>query len=106
MAMKKSRIVSRRIDEEMVLYNEESNEIDQNIAKTLNDIAVANEELKSAECIKRARMEYTSLANSIEKYPSREKSAEVLKAHNDEIHALKVDIYKNNRYNFNNNIMY
>lgn len=104
--MKKSVTVSSRIDEEMVIFEGISNEIDQKIVKTQNDICVAKEELIRARHIKHTRMEYTSLANNIRQYPPREKTVEVMNSYTNELSALKVDIYKNNKYNFNYNIIY
>lgn len=93
-AMKKSQAVSNMNVEEMLIYDDMSNEIDNNIKNTKTEIDRAKEELKKAKTIRRNRMEYDVLAKLIIQHPPRTETAKRLDDLKDELQALKVNLLK------------
>lgn len=91
-AMKKSQAVSHMNIEEMLMYDNMSNEIDHNIKNTKTEIDHAKEELKKAKTIRRNRMEYDVLAKLIILHPPRTNTAKRLDDLKDELQALKVNL--------------
>jgi len=92
--MKKSQAVSNMNVEEMLIYDDMSNEIDNNIKNTKTEIDRAKEELKKAKTIRRNRMEYDVLAKLIIQHPPRTETAKRLDDLKDELQALKVNLLK------------
>lgn len=93
-AMKKSQAVSNMNVEEMLIYDNMSNEIDNNINNTKTEIDLAKEELKKAKTIRRNRMEYDVLAKLIIQHPPRTETSKRLDDLKDELQALKVNLLK------------
>lgn len=103
-AMKKSQAISGMNVEEMLMYDNMSNEIDHNITNTKTEIDNAKEELKKAKTIRRNRMEYDVLAKLIIQHPPRTDTAKRLDDLKDELQALKVKLLKS--YTFVTIIIY
>lgn len=95
LAMKKSDAVSSRIDEELLMYDENAVGIDNSVQKTVLDIAHSKQDLEKSKTIKRNQMEYNLLASHIAKYPPVADTIKVLADKKDEVDTLKVNSMNN-----------
>lgn len=93
--MKKSKAVTERINEEILMFDNISKEIDTKIKNIHADIDETKVELRKVETRKQNQMEYDLFTKNINKYPSRAETAKYLNELNNEVQVLNVNLLNN-----------